>query len=227
MNKTHLYFSIALMLWATGGRFLSAQPMSGDSQNIPSGPIQAGDFAAWRIDYVYPEDNKMDDATKKNGPPDTVIPEPKNGFSLVPPRQITITWAKPQGHAVIVDIKGNHLDEWSNGEYCVISKSSLPPMLPPTGPKKLQLFPDFTHGFPDTEWISSATFSGNQPMGGRLCLHFSKDDMQFWMDAKTHDPVQGQKGDVKRTYLRMASPSGPLDVPPDVAKVFAVLKGGR
>lgn len=223
MNKPCLFYSLVLMVWVAGGHFLSAAPENEDSQRLPSGPIKPGDFAAWRIDYVYPDDKKQPSTAKASVPLEPPA-QPKNSFVVRPPRQIQITWAKPLWHAAIVDIAGNHLEEWSNGEMRLYWGEGFAPLFAPSQGNFSRLLPDFTKGFPETEWISQTTFSGNQSVGGRQCLLFVKDNMQLWVDGETHYPVQWQKGGVTCTYLPLPSPSGPLEVPPAVARVFAAQK---
>jgi hypothetical protein len=79
-------------------------------------------------------------------------------------------------------------------------------------------------GFPDMTWVSAATYSGVEPIGGHPCLVFKKDDMTAWIDQESRYPVQWQRGGELRTFRQLARPAGTLEPPPEVVKLIQANK---
>ena len=220
MTKRYWYCLI-MGFWLAAGGLFAASPTE---TFVPSGPLinTGGDFAAWKIQFTYATDKKQGANAVNRAPPQSF--QQPNSIPSSPPREITFFRTKPLWHAVIIDTVGEKMDEWSNGGPRMFIVNDRRPILAPSNAGFATVFPDFTNGFPDMDWISLSTFSGLQNLEGRPCLLFTQNDVQVWIDSETRYPVQWQKGGEKRVYHLLPQPTQALDVPPSVARVFAGLE---
>lgn len=195
---------------------LSTTISANASAELPQGPLlnSSSDFSTWQITYSYPEDQKK--GTPAPPPP----PSLPGSISILPPRSITVTWTKPLWHSIIVDTGGTKSELWSDGTCYAFQQNGSPFAMYMT--LQYLKFPDFSSvSFPDTNWISPATYTGLESVGGRQCLIFTHDNMRAWIDLQSRFPLQWTRGGEKRIFQQLSPSSTMLDLPPEVKKLFS------
>lgn len=182
------------------------------------------DFSSWRISFTYTQD-KAKPAEEKQ--PDYPPNAETYGLPFAP-RSITITRTKPRWLVVIQDVKGNTMEQCSDGLSEFVSGSTLPEALlvPRTpmvsGPENLT---DYGRvDFPNLEWISKETYMGTQTNNERTYLVFTKGDMTAWIDSASRLPVLWKQGGETRTFEQLPSPSKMVDLPPQAAALAEAIK---
>ena len=164
------------------------------------------DFSSWQINFNYAKD-------KEKASPEHPA---EYGFGLdadflpAPLRRITLTRTRPRYLAVSVDVKGNVLEQSSDGvqEFLHNPRSGQMMSLIRDDTTPLRICDFAKVDFPDMEWVSKETFTGIQSIGEIECLVFQKEGKTAWIDAQTRFPVLWRKEGETRTFQQLPPPTG-------------------